>query len=113
MVSVDDRDALDRAFERRMAGHDNDLRFAFARHCIAQQLEAVTVGQDQVEQDHVRCGAQKIARTLQRIGAGGGETVIRDEFRQRFRGVGVVVDDQCMRHFRKEWRRSSSRSSSE
>ena len=77
---------------------DDDLRLAFARRRVAQQLEPVAVGQDQVEQDHVRRRAEQIARALQRIGAGGGEAVVGDELRQRFGGVRVVVDDQCVRH---------------
>ncbi len=89
---------LDRAFERRMAGDDDHLRREVARRRLAEQLEAVAVGQDEVEQDHVGRGDEKVARLFHRVGASGGESLVRDQLRQRFRGVAVVVDDQSMRH---------------
>ena len=88
---------LDRAFERGVTGDDDDLCFAFARRRIAQQLEAVAVGQDQVEQNDVGRRRQKVACALQRIGAGGREAVVGDELGQRFGSVRVVVDDQGVR----------------
>ena len=90
---------LDRAFERRVSGDDDHLRVDVAAGGFAQQLQPVAIRQYQVEQDDVGRRAEQVAGALNRIRAGGRETLAADKLGERLGGVGVVIDNQSVGHF--------------
>ena len=67
---------------------------------VVEQLHAAAVGQHQVEQDDVGLLQRHLAaRIAQRPGRGDREAFAGDQHRHRLGGVGVVVDEQGVRHF--------------
>ena len=89
---------LDRGVEAGVAGDQHQLGVGQLLD-VAEQLHAAAVGQHQVEQDDVGLLQRHLApRIAQRSGGGDGEALVGDQHRHRFRGVGVVVDEQGVRH---------------
>ena len=89
---------LDRGVEAGVAGDQHQLGVGNLLD-VVEQLHAAAVGQHQVEQDDVRLLERDLApRVAQRPGGGDRETLVGDQHRHRFRGIGIVVDEQGVRH---------------
>ena len=89
---------LDRGVEAGVAGDQHQLGVRQLLG-VVEQLHAAAVGQHQVEQHDVGLLQRHLApRVAQRAGGGDGEAFVGDQHRHRFGGVGVVVDEQGVRH---------------
>ena len=74
---------------------------------VVEQLHAAAVGQHQVEQDDVGLLQGHLpARVAQRPGSRHREAFVGDQHRHRFRGVGVVIDEQGVRHSKSSGKKS-------
>ena len=71
---------------------------------VVEQLHAAAVGQYQVEQHDVGLLQRHLApRVAQRAGGRDGEPLVRDQHGHRLGRIGIVVNDQRVRHASLSW----------